>query len=109
MKKIVSFTVLLISFLSASYAQVRKVVTPPVYDNVNKENLFNDQKTPKYMADHSLIDNSANASTQTNNSLTFSGNKNQDNSLFKIDHPVLPADQYNIRKVTFPKTNKFIN
>ena len=105
----ISFTVLLISFFSASHAQVRKVMTPPVYDNVNKENLFNDQKTPKYMADHSLIDNSTNTAVQTNNSLTFSGNKNQDNALFKIDHPVLSTDQYNIRKVTFPKTNKFIN
>ena len=109
MKKIISFIVLLATFISASYAQVRKVVTPPVYDNVNKENLFNDQKTPKYMADHSLIDNSTNTSAQPSNSLTFSSNRNQDNLLFKIVHSVIPPDQYNIRKATFPKTNKFIN
>ena len=107
MKKIASLTVLSLSIVTASYAQDAKMNTTPAYDNIKSEQSF-DHRMPKDMEKYSLMDNSDRIPTgfiQPVNRVTLVGNQ-PDGFLYKIQPADNSPSRYDIRKATFPKTNR---
>ena|ERR1700761_30635 len=113
MKKIAALTVLFSSFFAASYAQLEKIHSSPVYDNTKEEYLLKHVNTPKDMEKYSLMENGQdhNSNVQAVNRTTLIGNKKSDKALYKIDASGYAPNSgpYDIKKVTFPKTDYLMN
>ena len=119
MKKAIIFTLLFIGFFNISFAQeIKTIISPTGYDNINKLRFWNNEGILNRQKDYSLIDNTDNKNKgyyNANQLTSYSCAERQCpvnlNNLNIIISPVENngINQYDIKKVIFPKNEKVIN